>query len=313
MKPVTVHPVSLVVGCVSAVALGLLMSMQQITAQRIQILSPEEMEILSHMSIVYLPDGQGGQAKTIRVSGVNLQVVNGLGATNGNPASPSTIVPFMVQTNGVGNLIVGYNELTNPHEGDDRTGSHNVVVGYGNDYSSFGGLVIGRLNRISGMYASISGGSQNHVAGLDASVSGGSFNDADGEQSSVSGGRANTAYSDHSSVSGGASNWAGGVYAAISGGYSSSAYGEYSSISGGQDNTANSDYSSISGGQDNTIDGAAASICGGYANTADGALSTVTGGSNNDANGLCSSVSGGLGRACNDSYDWRGGGLWENQ
>ncbi len=49
-------------------------------------LTEEQREILSHMSIVELPmggDEQGndlGTAKTIRFTGVNVQVVNGLGA-----------------------------------------------------------------------------------------------------------------------------------------------------------------------------------------------------------------------------------------
>jgi len=44
-------------------------------------LTPEQAEILSHMSIEYLDDGQGGMVKTIRLTGANFQVVNGLGAT----------------------------------------------------------------------------------------------------------------------------------------------------------------------------------------------------------------------------------------
>ena len=50
----------------------------------------------------------------VTISGANLRVVNGLGATN--------------TTNGVGNIIVGYNE--DRGDGNDtRTGSHNVVGG----------------------------------------------------------------------------------------------------------------------------------------------------------------------------------------
>ena len=77
-------------------------------------LSAEEREILSHLSIVYLDNGFGGTVKTIRVSGVNLQLVNGLEATNGHPADPTAIDPGLTTTNGVGNLIVGYNEVATP-------------------------------------------------------------------------------------------------------------------------------------------------------------------------------------------------------
>lgn len=50
--------------------------------------------------------------------------------------------------NGRGNLIVGYNERL---VGDTniRTGSHNLVVGAFNNYSSYGGQVIGYNNTIS--------------------------------------------------------------------------------------------------------------------------------------------------------------------
>ena len=64
-------------------------------------------EILPHLSIEQLDDGQGGTTRTIRFSEVNLQIVNGLGATNGNPGCPFCGTGTV---NGLGNLIVGYNE-----------------------------------------------------------------------------------------------------------------------------------------------------------------------------------------------------------
>ncbi len=88
-------------------------------------LTPEHLEILAHMEIVHLEDGQGGLAKTIRIRGVNVQIVSGSGATNGHPANPSSVDPALTSTNGLGNLIVGYNEPGNPIA-DDRTGSHNI-------------------------------------------------------------------------------------------------------------------------------------------------------------------------------------------
>src|SRR5262245_38402709 len=60
--------------------------------------------------------------------GVNVHIRNGLGATNGSPQNPSSTDPGVVRTNGLGNLIVGYNELRGAEGGGDtRTGSHNVV------------------------------------------------------------------------------------------------------------------------------------------------------------------------------------------
>jgi len=61
-------------------------------ATQIVILTPEQREILSHMSIVFLDDGLGGTVKTIRLTGVNWQIVNGSGTTDGAP-------------DGVGNLV----------------------------------------------------------------------------------------------------------------------------------------------------------------------------------------------------------------
>jgi len=69
-------------------------------------LTPEQARILRHMSLIQLDDGLGNMVTTIRVTGANLQIVNGLGATDSE--------------NGAGNLIVGYNAFGNP-EGDLRT------------------------------------------------------------------------------------------------------------------------------------------------------------------------------------------------
>ncbi len=198
----------------------------------IPILTPEQREILSHMSIVYLDDGLGGTCKTIRITGVNVQIVNGLGATE--------------TTNCVGNLIVGYNETGNPN-GDDRTGSHNLVAGSKNSYSSYGGLVVASENTISAGYATVSAG-QNHVAsGLASSVSGGHFNTASGFFSSVTGGENNTASVAHSSVTGGESNVANGAQSSVTGGKSNTASSEWASVSGGHNRSATGDYNWAAG------------------------------------------------------------------
>jgi hypothetical protein len=145
-------------------------------------------------------------ANEVVITGANLCIVNGLGLTE--------------TTNGLGNLIVGYNESRPPGVvQDDRTGSHNVVVGRFNNFSSFGGLVVGNFNQISGQFASVSGGDENTASGLFSSVSGGDENTASGGFSSVSGGVFNTASGFFfSSVSGGSNrtapaqdNWAAGA------------------------------------------------------------------------------------------------------
>src|SRR5215471_10643777 len=72
-----------------------------------------------------------GGPNEVVITGANLRIVNGLGSTG--------------TMNGLGNLIVGYNELQ-PLLPNVRTGSHNVVVGSRNNFSSFGGLVVGDRN-----------------------------------------------------------------------------------------------------------------------------------------------------------------------
>lgn len=90
------------------------------------------------------------------LTGANLNIRNGAGATE--------------TTNGLGNLIVGYNESI---PGFARTGSHNIVGGLHNDWTSYGGLVVGRGNKINGRFATVTGGQASEAAGESSSVSGG--------------------------------------------------------------------------------------------------------------------------------------------
>jgi hypothetical protein len=108
------------------------------------------------------------------IRGTNLHIENGLGATNGDPADPSN--PNAAVTNGLGNLIVGYNGSRAYAYGngpDVRTGSHNIVVGDQLNYSTYGGLLAGSLNTTSAAYACVTGGLHNIASGQYASVSGG--------------------------------------------------------------------------------------------------------------------------------------------
>ena len=181
---------------------------------------------------------------TLSITGVNVHIVSGLGSTNdANPPHGGTL-------SGLGNLIIGYNALGSYQgEGDVRTGSHNLILGDRNNYSSFGGLVAGNNNTISGQYASVSAGTRNTASGDFASVSsGGVVNTASGPYSSVSGGNANTASGNNASASGGHLNTASGSFASVSGGYGNTASGFYASVSGGDSNTAGSPYASVSGG-----------------------------------------------------------------
>lgn len=165
---------------------------------------------------------------TVVVSGANLQVVDGSGDTAG-------------AVNGMGNVIIGYNALRGGGE-DSRTGSHNLVAGDQNNYSSFGGIVAGQLNAIANSYASVSGGALNTASGPNASVSGGAGNSASGPFASVSGGGSNTASGANAAVSGGSNNHATGTAAAVSGGSVNFASGKESSVGGGYLHNAAGEY-----------------------------------------------------------------------
>lgn len=96
----------------------------------------------------------------ILFSGVNVHVRNGSGVTDNNNA------PYQ----GLGNLVVGYNEFL---PGVSRNGSHNLVGGGMNSFSSVGGMVFGFQNAISGQYASVLGGNVNTAMGPRSTVYGG--------------------------------------------------------------------------------------------------------------------------------------------
>jgi len=102
-------------------------------------------------------DMNGLKGPHVIFTGVNVHVRSGSGRTD-DPG------------NGLGNLIVGYNEDV---FGNPRTGSHNMVVGAGHGYSSWGGFVAGVGNTISGPCASVSGGAENTAGGFASSVGGG--------------------------------------------------------------------------------------------------------------------------------------------
>lgn len=92
---------------------------------------------------------------TLTFSGMNLQLVSGSGSTDGT-------------VNGLGNLIIGYNE--NP---GTQTGSHNLVLGEGQAFTSYGGIVGGENNTIGAPFANVLGGENNSATGQKTSILGG--------------------------------------------------------------------------------------------------------------------------------------------
>jgi len=251
---------------------------------------------------------------TVQFSGCNVQVVNGTGHTH--------------TTNGEGNLVIGYNEERGTCSPDvlltkeecelahevwtpepDETGSHNLIVGEEQAFTSYAGIVAGDYNAISAPFASVTGGSFNTADGIFASVSGGNGNVASGEGSSISGGKETVASGANSWIGGGTKNKASGPESSVSGGHENNASGNLASVSGGEANNATGEGSSVSGGEQNTASGPDASISGGGGNSSGSHYSSVSGGVHNTANGPAASISGGQENETTTNVAWIGGGF----
>ena len=209
-------------------------------------------------------------AKTVRLTGVNLQVVNGLNRTD--------------TVNGTGNLIVGYDEAntftTKPicsiahsiaglelndeaaclsaggiFSVQQKTGSHNLVMGLANGYSSFGGIVSGRFNYINEMFAAAVAGVDNRASGRFSGIFGGQGHLTQESGTTVLGGIGAQARGHLATVVGGAGNVATGENATVTGGERNTASGRTSYAAGGLINTASGQSSSTVGGRNNTVSG----------------------------------------------------------
>lgn len=194
-------------------------------------------------------DGLAETLPRVMVEGCNLQVANGIGQTSSR--------------NGLGNLIVGYDEerpdttaafLETCSDGqydnetdcvaagriwaqNHKSGSHNLIVGTHNNYASFGGAVFGVVNTINNQYATVTAGSDNIASGFFSAVSGGLFNTARGDWSSINGGLHNLTTEYTSSILGGQANTTSGKFSTVGGGESNRAVGDGSSVSGGLGHT----------------------------------------------------------------------------
>ncbi len=108
--------------------------------------------------------------------GANVHVQSGSGATD-NITS--------VSYKGLGNLIVGYNEVPNTSPlpygvGDgcgDRseTGSHNIVTGVGHSFVSYGSLIAGTHNCVTSPNSSVLAGDTNETHHQNSAILGGSM------------------------------------------------------------------------------------------------------------------------------------------
>ena len=194
-------------------------------------------------------------------------------------------------TNGLGNLTIGYNP--DSLGASFRTGSHNLVLGKDNNYTSTGSLVSGEQNSANGKNAATIAGYKNTVSGSNALSLGGTGNQATAYGAVTiagSGGRA----------TGGSSLSAGG-----NGGI---AAGTYSTRVGGQDNEVPGRNAVAIGGINNVVEGPNSVIVGGYTNSInssdpnnvnflEGARSVIVGGTNNSLDSLHAVITGGEGNS----------------
>jgi hypothetical protein len=230
------------------------------------------------------------------ISGANLNIINGGGTTQ--------------TANGLGNLIIGYNEAR--AVGNARGGSHNLVLGQQGNYTSFGGIIGGFQNTISGPFAHVLTGFQNGSLSFYSCVTTGQGNNAANNYASVAGGFQNTASGLFAAVAGGNTNTASGAQAVVSGGLNNIANGLDTAVSGGLGNTASGNRAAVSAGSTNTASGSASSVSGGVFNTASNTNAVVSGGQENTAAAASSTVGGGhqetIAGGGTGNFDWLAAG-----
>jgi hypothetical protein len=187
----------------------------EVTSLRAQLIALQQNNALKLGPFVTVdPNPQLGViGPNITFTGANIHIVNGTLAT--------------ATVNGLGNLIIGYDETTTLNSGA-RNGSHNLVVVSYNNFATnaYGGVVFG---------------SHNAILSYGDTVLGGYTNATDGPYSTVVGGYYNEGDSLYSVVIGGIQNWTQGVQY------------EGSVIVGGELNQTQSSVNVILGGVENAM------------------------------------------------------------
>jgi hypothetical protein len=182
----------------------------------------------------------GKQNTELYLTGVNVHIVSGSGATNdfafsadGSPVPGKSLF-------GLGNLTIGYNFNGNT-QGTVRTGSHNLILGDSNNYSSFGGVVTGVNSVLGNRYSAILAGDTDIALGDSSVILGGEANTTQAQQGAIVGGHFNLVTSRFGSVLGGEYN--------IAGGPNDPNIASVTTVTGGQNNYAGGQDSTISGGR----------------------------------------------------------------
>ncbi len=139
------------------------------------------------------------------------------------PTSISPTGTFATATaNGLGNLIIGYNELPNPNiaQPGERGGSHNLVMGRWNKFfdTSFSSFIGGQWNVVRGFESAVISGYHNNLNGVHSVIVGGSQNGEGGGESVIVGGYFNGDGGSRNVVLGGITNQLAGNYSVLLGG-----------------------------------------------------------------------------------------------
>ena len=175
-------------------------------AERVAELEAEVDELSAILQFVYveMEEVNGLAGPHWIIEGANVHVRSGQGTTWEGCSSREPDWPNCESLTGRGNLIIGYNEQFRPPPAptEDRTGSHNLIVGQYHSFSSFSGFVAGMDNAVTGWAASVCGGVGNEASGSHSSVSGGHRNLASGNRASVSGGQDREAPDENNWVAG---------------------------------------------------------------------------------------------------------------
>jgi len=166
--------------------------------KRLAKLEKKVRKLEAKLANVRVEDGEinGLRGPHFIIEGVNVHIQSGSDLTDDGTFFDETLIEG-AELLGLGNLVMGYNE-NGVFLGEivkDRTGSgsHNLIMGVENSYTSFSGIVNGGPNTISGPASSVLAGAFNTASGIVSSVSGGIGNTASGDFSSVSGGSNRTA------------------------------------------------------------------------------------------------------------------------
>ena len=283
-----------------------LTSMQQtIESLQLEISELQSQVIPGLASYVHIIDS----TDVVMFDGANVQIVNG----SPNSTAGSALL------NGKGNLLIGYN----PQGADTtyaRTGSHNLVIGWWNDYNgrhsivhglgsnangTFSASLASYYNKIDGAYSSTVGGQQNEILDSYAVAMGGMQNQLSGELSAAVGGRNNSGSGYAAASVAGQYNSAEGQTSVILAGVNNTTEGLRSAIVGGNHNNieVQGDVAVVVGGQGNDIfNGSASVLIGGESNmigltdSLDSRFSVLSGGRFNELkSGYCGFIGGGYG------------------